>query len=72
MISDIGNITFDEAWKYKNVESVRIDHENIRIYFIGLNHLIENKQMIARPKDLQDLKYLKVLKAKRKPKKAKG
>ncbi len=72
LLSDIGNINFDEAWKYKCIESVRIDHENIRIYFIGLEHLIENKEMIARPKDLEDLKYLKALKARRKSKKAKG
>lgn len=71
LLSDIGNITFDEAWKYKNAESIRLDHENIRIYFIGLDQLIENKQMIARPKDLEDLKYLMALKTS-KPKKVKG
>jgi len=65
LLNDIEAITFDQAWKDKTVESVRIDHKNIRIYFISLNHLIENKQKVARPKDLEDLKYLMALKAKR-------
>ena len=66
LLNDIEGITFEEAWKYKIIESVRADNESIRIYFIGLNQLIENKQKVARPKDIEDLKYLKALKEREK------
>lgn len=63
LISGIESISFDDAWKHKTIESMQIDKKTIRIYFIGLEHLIKNKQRIGRPKDLEDLKYLKHLKA---------
>jgi len=70
LLNEIEGVPFQEAWKYRNNEYISINNENIRIYFICLDHLIRNKQVVARPKDLEDLKYLKALKSKkRKPNK---
>lgn len=70
LLNDFEGITFDEAWKYKTVESVRTGRKNIRIYFISLDHLIKNKQIVSRPKDLEDLKYLQAMKSKMNGKKS--
>ena len=62
LLNDIEGVSFDEAWQAKVREDIQIKEENIPVYFIGLSHLIINKEKAGRNKDLEDLKYLRRLK----------
>lgn len=59
LVNHIDGVTFEESWKGKTTISVKISGKSIPVYFIGLDQLIANKEAIGRPKDLEDLKYLK-------------
>ena len=54
----VKGINFDDAWKNK----VRSKFGNTFAYFASLDDLIKMKRAAARPKDLEDLKYLRKLK----------
>ena len=56
----VTGITFDKVWKNK----VKAKFGNTYAYFASLNDLIAMKQAAARPKDIEDIKYLKKLKRK--------
>ena len=36
-----------------------LEDHTIPVYFIGLDQLIKNKGSLERPKDIEDLKYLR-------------
>ena len=54
----ITGITFEKVWKNK----VRAKFGNTFVNFASLKDLIEMKKAAGRPKDLEDLKYLRRLK----------
>lgn len=54
----VAGVTFDETWKNK----VKAKFGNTYVYFSSLKDLIKMKQAAGRPKDIEDLKYLKKLK----------
>ena len=56
----VRGITCDKVWKNK----VKAKFGNTYAYFASLNDLIAMKQAAARPKDLEDIKYLRKLKRK--------
>jgi hypothetical protein len=58
LLNDIGNIKFEHAWPKKITERLHINDQSIHIHFMSMDQLIENKRAVARPKDLEDLKYL--------------
>ena len=64
LLSDISAVDFNDAWMKKRIENIKIHDKLIKIFFIGLDELIENKKHVARPKDQEDLKYLVVRKKK--------
>jgi len=64
LINTIQNVSFPQAWLSKTIDYITINKQNISIYFIGLDDLIKNKESLDRPKDLEDLKYLKKIKEK--------
>lgn len=57
----VKGITFEEAWKNK----VRAKFGNTFVNFASLGDLIKMKQAASRPKDHEDLRYLKQLKQNR-------
>jgi len=59
LINKIENVFFKEAWEDKVSEVVTLKAQTVSVYFIGLNQLIKNKESLDRPKDMEDLKYLK-------------
>ena len=59
LINRISGISFQEAWKGRKTTSIEIRGKQIPTYLIGLKELIKNKEAIGRPKDLEDLKYLR-------------
>jgi len=54
----VKGINFDRVWKNK----IRAKFGDIFVYFASLDDLIKMKQASGRPKDLEDLKYLKEIK----------
>lgn len=59
LINRISGVTFREAWKGKKTTSVKLGEKKIPVYLIGLEELIKNKESIGRPKDIEDLEYLR-------------
>lgn len=59
LINKIENVFFDDAWQNKVSESINTGEQLIPVYFIGIEQLIRNKASLNRPKDLEDLKYLR-------------
>jgi predicted nucleotidyltransferase len=59
LVNHIDGVTFRESWTGKKIISMNISGRSIPVYFIGLDQLIANKEAIGRPKDLEDLKYLR-------------
>ena len=59
LINKIEKVFFNDAWKDKVTETISSGDERIPIYFIGIEQLVMNKASLNRPKDLEDLKYLR-------------
>jgi hypothetical protein len=59
LINKIEGIIFDDAWKDKIIEKIISDNQIIPVYFIGIRQLVKNKASLDRPKDQEDLKYLR-------------
>ena len=59
LINRIENVSFKDAWDSKVSEKITIKGQRGNVYFLGLDQLIKNKEALERPKDLEDLKYLK-------------
>jgi len=59
LLNTISGVTFNEAWKGRISENLRVRGQAIAICYIGLAALIKNKKAVGRPKDLEDLKYLR-------------
>ena len=62
LINVIEDVPYADAERSKEVVQIRIGREIIKIYYINLNLLIRNKEALKRPKDLEDLKFLKAIK----------
>ncbi len=62
LINSIEGVFFNEAWNKRVIEEINIRDTKINLFYISLEDLIKNKQMVNRPKDVEDLKFL--LKAK--------
>ena len=65
LINKIEGVGFQEVWEGKIDEKIQIDDREVPVYYIGLNELIQNKVILSRPKDQEDLKYLKEIKKRR-------
>jgi len=59
LINAISGVGFPEAWEGRSGQFHIIKGKRVRLPYIGLSALIKNKQACGRPKDLEDLKYLK-------------
>ena len=59
LINKIEGVIFNEAWEDKAIETINYNDQIITVYYIGIRQLIKNKASLERPKDLDDLKYLK-------------
>lgn len=59
LINDIDGITFAEAWPNRLTLSMPVAGQTVDVLLIGLNDLIKNKAATNRPKDGEDLKFLR-------------
>ena len=57
----VSGVTFDQVWKNR----VSGTYGNERVFYASLDDLITMKQAVRRPKDLEDLKILQILKQKK-------
>ena len=64
----VTGITFDRVWKNRVFGTFGKE----KVYYASLDDLITMKEAVGRPKDLEDLKVLKILKEKRKIKVPQG
>jgi len=62
LMNKIDGVEFDEAWKERVRDKFNSDQLETDVYFISLDHLIKNKSESDRPKDKEDLIYLKTSK----------
>lgn len=58
----VKGITFEEVWRNK----VKSKYGNTEVFFASLNDLIRMKEAAGRVKDLEDLKFLKRIKERKK------
>jgi predicted nucleotidyltransferase len=59
LLNTIDGVSFQEAWSNKTTVHIRVQDNEVPVYFIGLGDLIRNKETLGRYKDLEDLKYLR-------------
>jgi hypothetical protein len=59
LINSLSGVGFSEAWKGRVSQKIVIRKQKITIHYIGLSALIKNKEACGRPKDLEDLRYLR-------------
>jgi hypothetical protein len=62
LINIIEAVSFADAEKSKEIVEIRMGSKTIKIYYINLDLLIRNKEALSRPRDLEDLKFLKAVK----------
>lgn len=55
----IDGVSFEDVWYTKEMVTLAFPENELPIYFIGLEKLIENKAASGRAKDLEDLAYLR-------------
>ena len=63
LMNVFGKIPFSNAWKEKTEVQLERENDSFTIYYIGINHLIENKQEANRDRDREDLKFLLKIKS---------
>jgi predicted nucleotidyltransferase len=59
LINTISGVDFPEAWKGRSSRTLLVRKRSVAVHYIGLSALIKNKEACGRPKDLEDLKYLR-------------
>lgn len=59
LLNRIDGVTFEEAWSGRREVLLAFDTDTVPTYYIGLEQLIANKESSGRPKDQDDLTYLK-------------
>ncbi len=59
LLNRIDDVTFAEAWKAQAVVTIRTPTGEVPLFYLGLADRIRNKAACARPKDLEDLRFLR-------------
>ncbi len=58
LMNEIENVAFHAAWENRKTESLTVTGTQIKVFYIGLEALIENKRALGRYRDKEDLNYL--------------
>ena len=59
LLNAIDGVEFEDVWETKETVTLVFPENELPIYLIGLDKLIENKAASGRAKDLEDLVYLR-------------
>jgi len=62
LLNTVDGVEFEEAWPEKTIVDIVTGSGTIPLFYIGLDELITNKQAAGRPKDLEDLRFLRCIK----------
>lgn len=65
LVNAISGVSFSEAWSGRLEETIHLDGRDYPLFLIGIDQLIRNKKKVARPKDIDDLRFLEALKSKK-------
>jgi len=58
LLSTISAVDFDSAWENRVTERIKLKQDELPVFYIGLRQLIQNKQAVKRPRDIEDLEFL--------------
>ena len=61
LLNRIDGVDFAQAWRSRVTVIIRTAAEQFSLHYLGLADLIRNKETCARPKDQEDLKFLRQL-----------
>lgn len=61
LINKISGVTFQKAWQNKETFPIKIQQQQVSIYYIGIKELVQNKESVGRFKDMDDLRYLRMV-----------
>ena len=61
LLNRIDGVSFEEAWPSRVGVQLDLAGSSIPVHYLSLKSLIQNKEATGRPKDLDDLNYLKSL-----------
>ena len=59
LLNCIDGVAFADAWKTRMTVTVQTPAGDLPLFYLGLANLIRNKEACARPKDQEDLKFLR-------------
>ena len=59
LLNTIDGVSFNRAWKKKEIDRIFYKKKERHVYFIGLDDLIMNKKAVRRNKDKDDLRFLR-------------
>jgi len=59
LINHIDGVDFSEAWPGRTEVILETQRGIVTIFYIGIGDLIRNKEALKRPKDLDDLRFLR-------------
>ncbi|HAK97013.1 MAG TPA: hypothetical protein DCM87_18985 [Planctomycetes bacterium] len=59
LLNSISGVGFEDAWASKLDAQLETERGIVPIHYIGLAHLIANKESTGRPKDQDDLEFLR-------------
>jgi hypothetical protein len=59
LLTRIDGVGFADAWGARVTVTLRTPEEELPLHYLGLADLIRKKEVCARPKDQEDLKFLR-------------
>jgi hypothetical protein len=61
LLNRIDGVDFSQAWSNRVTIAIQPPNGELPLHYLGLAELIRNKETAARPKDQEDLKFLRQL-----------
>jgi len=59
LMNRIDGVRFQEAWANRVSATMSVGAHKVEVWLIGLGELIKNKEAVGRPKDIEDLVFLR-------------
>ena len=59
LLNVIDGVLFEDAWSSRREVLLETERGEVPIFYISLEHLIANKEAVGRPKDQDDLQFLR-------------
>jgi hypothetical protein len=54
-----GDVDFSSAWDTRETVALKTDQGEVWLHYLGIERLIDNEQAAGRPKDIEDLAFLR-------------